>query len=140
MKRPVIHQGFCQEIADAHPFPGTGLLPLVAPAIAQAQGQRIIVEQSGAPRQEGLVCIQSSVNLFIAGPTADGEEAEKLPDRARRMVYEMAAHECDLLQEAPAKDCRLEPVTSNLNRQQFGSQQSDGHMVNGSMSLHLTLK
>ena len=65
---------------------------------------------------------------------------QKLRDRARRMIYEMAAHECDLLREVLAKDCRLESVNNNLNRQHYGSQQPDGYTVNGSMSLQVTLK
>ena len=120
---------------------GAGLLLLIAPAVTQAQGPRITIEQGGAaPRQEGLVRIQSSINFFMAGPTGDGEEAQKLRDRARRTVYEMAARECDLLREVLAKDCKLETVTSNINRQQFGQQQPDGCAVNGSMSLQITLK
>ena len=120
---------------------GTGLLFLLAPAFAQGQGQRIILEQSGgAPRQEGSVRVQSNINLFIAGPAGDGEEAQKLRDRGRRMVYEMAAHECDLLREVLAKDCKLESLSSNIGRQQYGSQQAEGYSVNGSMSMVITLK
>jgi hypothetical protein len=121
-------------------FAGTSLLLLIASPIAQAQGQRIILE-SGAPRQEGFVRVQSNINMFVPGPTGDGEEAQKLRDRGRRMIYEMAAHECDLLREVIAKDCRLESVNTNLNRQNnYGSQQPDGYTVNGSMSLQITLK
>jgi hypothetical protein len=120
-------------------FAGTSLLLLIASPLAQAQGQRIILE-SGAPRQEGFVRVQSNINMFVPGPTGDGEEAQKLRDRGRRMIYEMAAHECDLLRDVIAKDCRLESVNTNLNRQNYGSQQPDGYTVNGSMSLQITLK
>jgi predicted dehydrogenase len=114
---------------------------MIAPAFAQSPGQRIILEQTGAaPRQEGSVRVQSAINLFIPGPTGEGEEAQKLRDRARRIVYDMAAHECDLLREVMAKDCRLEAVNSNLNRQSYGSQQPDGYTVNGTMNLQITLK
>ena len=116
------------------------LLFLTAPALAQSPGQRIIVEQStGAARQEGSVRVQSNVNLFMAGPTGDGEEAQKLRDRARRMVYEMAAHECDILRDVIARDCRLESVNSNIGRQ-YGQQQQEGFNVSGSMSMQITLK
>jgi hypothetical protein len=118
------------------------LLALSAPAFSQS-GQRIIVEQaSAAPRQEGSVRVQSSINFFVPGPTGDGEEAQKLRDRARRAVYEMAANECDLLREVIAKDCRLESINSNINiNRQFGQQQQqDGLNVNGSMNLQITLK
>jgi hypothetical protein len=118
---------------------GIGLLFLMAPAFAQT-GQRIIVEQAGVtPRQEGSVRVQSSINFFVAGPSGEGEEAQKLRDRARRAVYEMAARECDLLRDVIAKDCRLESINTNINRQ-FGQQQPEGLNVNGTMSLQITLK
>jgi len=119
---------------------GAGLLLALAPATAQAPGQRIVIEQAGSPsRQEGQVRIQSSINFFMAGPSGESEEAQRLRDRARRLVYEMAARECDLLREVLAKDCRMESVNVNIGRQ-FGQQQQEGYTVNGSMSLQITLK
>jgi hypothetical protein len=120
-------------------FAGAGLLLLLAPAAAQTPGQRIILEQSGVSRQEGTVRIQTTTNFFVTGPTGEGEEAQKLRDRARRVIYEMAAHECDLLREVLAKDCRMESVNSNIGRQ-LGQQQQEGYNVNGSMSFQITLK
>jgi len=110
-----------------------------APAIAQT-GQRIVIEQAGASsRQEGQVRVQSSINFFVPGPSGDGDEAQRLRDRARRIVYEMAAHECDLLRDVLAKDCRMESVNINIGRQ-FGQQQQEGYTVNGSMNFQITLK
>ena len=118
---------------------GASLVLSLAPALAQS-GQRIVIEQAGSPsRQEGQVRIQSSINFFIAGPSGESEEAQKLRERARRIVYEMAAHECDLLHEVLAKDCRMESVNVNIGRQ-FGQQQQEGYTVNGSMSLQISLK
>jgi hypothetical protein len=121
------------------------LLFLIAPAVAQTPGQRIILEQSGSlPRQEGNVRVQTSINIFVPGPTADSADAQKLRDRAQRAVYEMAARECDLLREVLAKDCRMESVSLNLTRQngqqQFGQQQQEGYNVNGSMNFQITPK
>jgi hypothetical protein len=119
---------------------GAGVLLSLAPAIAQTPGQRIVIEQAGASsRQEGQVRIQSSINFFVAGPSGDGDEAQKLRERARRIVYEMAARECDLLREVLAKDCRMEQVNVNIGRQ-FGQQQQEGYTVNGSMNFQITLK
>ncbi len=119
---------------------GGSLLLSLAPSAAQTPGQRITIEQSGSPsRQEGQVRIQTSINFFVTGPTGDGEEAQKLRDKARRTIYEMAARECDLLREVLAKDCRMESVNSNIGRQ-FGQQQQEGYTVNGSMSFQITLK
>jgi hypothetical protein len=115
-----------------------GLLFLAVPAVAQTPGQRIM-EQAGASRQEGWVRIQSTINFFVAGPTGESEEAQKLRDRARRAVYEMAARECDLLREVIAKDCRMEQVSNNINRQ-YGNQQQEGFTITGSMNFQITLK
>jgi hypothetical protein len=118
---------------------GAALL-LATPVIAQTPGQRIVIENAGPSlRQEGLVRIQTNINFFLTGPTGEGEEAQNLRDKARRIVYEMAAHECDLLRETLAKDCRMESVNTNIGRQ-FGQQQQEGLTVNGSMSFQISLK
>jgi hypothetical protein len=115
---------------------------LVDAAAAQTPGQTVIEVRPGmAQRQEGFVRVQATINFFVAGPTGDSEDAQKLRDRAQRSVYEMAARECDLLREVLARDCRMESVTLNVNRQQqYGQQQPDGCSVNGSMSFQITVK
>lgn len=119
---------------------GIGLLLVISPVLAQSPGQRVVLEQfSGSPRQEGLVRVQSTINFFVAGPSGDSDEAQKLRDRARRTVYETAARECDLLREVLARDCRMESINIGVNRQ-FGQQQTEGFNVNGSMSFQITLK
>lgn len=113
---------------------------LVSPVVAQ---NRIIVEQGGnPPRQENMVRVQNNISFFIAGPTGDGDEAQKLRDKAQRSVYEMAGRQCDLLRDILAKDCRMESVNVNVNanNRQFNQQQSEGLNVNGTMSLQITLK
>ena len=98
-----------------------------------------MVEQPNGLRQEGWVRVQNSISYFVAGPTGEGEEAQKLRDRARRHIYEIAARECDLLREVLAKDCRIETVSSNMSRQ-YGQQQPEGFTINGSMNFQITLK
>lgn len=112
--------------------PAASLL-LMAPGMAQTVGQ------ASGQRQETPVHVQTSFNFFVPGPSGESEEAKKSRDNARRAIYEMAAHECDLLREVLAKDCRLEAVSSNVGRQ-FGAQQQDGYTVNGSMNLQITVK
>ena len=116
---------------------------LVSPAVAQTS-QRISVEQfNAAPRQENMVRVQNTMNFFIAGPTGGGSDAQTLREKAQRVIYEMAAHECDLLRDILAKDCRLEAVNVNVNAnnsRQFNQQQPEGYNVGGSMSLQITLK
>jgi hypothetical protein len=117
-----------------------GLLFLAAPSLAQTPSPRVtLVEQPNGLRQEGWVRVQNSISYFVAGPTGEGEEAQKLRDRARRHIYEIAARECDLLREVLAKDCRIEAVSSNMSRQ-YGQQQPEGFTINGSMNFQITLK
>ena len=122
-------------------FVAAAALLLAFPVAAQ---RRVIVEQGGnAQRQENMVRVQNNISFFVAGPTGDGDEGQKLREKAQRSVYEMAAHECDLLRDILAKDCRMESVNVNVNAnggRQFGQQQQEGYSVNGSMSLQITLK
>jgi hypothetical protein len=107
---------------------------------AHAQIGRIQLN-SGA-QQENAVRVQSGINLFIPGPTGEGDEAQKLRDKAQHAVYEMAGRECDLLREVLAKDCRLESVTVNINAnaRQYNQQQPEGLSVSGAINLQITLK
>jgi hypothetical protein len=123
------------------------LLFSLAPAGAQVQvpgqqipGQRFVIQPPlSMLRVEATVRVTTSVSLFVPGPTGEGEDAQKPRDNARRMVYEMAAHECDLLRDTLAKDCRLESVNVNIGRQ-FGVQQQEGYNVNGTMNFQITPK
>ncbi len=113
-------------------------LLLVSPAIAQTTR----VSSNTGAQQENVVRIQIGVNLFFAGPTSESEEAQKLRDRAQRVVYEMAGHECDLLRDVLAKDCRLETINVNVNTniRQYNQQQADGLNTNGTITMQVTLK
>ena len=101
------------------------------PAFSQQQNAKL--------RQETPVRIQSTTNFFMSGPTGDGEEAQRLRDKGRRAIYEMAARECDLAREIFARECRLESVNVNVGRH-HGSQQPEGYTISGSMSLQVFLK
>lgn len=118
-------------------------LLLVVPAVAQT-GQRISVEQFNAtPRQENMVRVQNSINFFVPGPTGDGDDARKLRENAQRAFYEMAAHECDMLRDVLAKDCRIETINVNINAsnfRQFNQQQLEGLNVNGTLTMQISLK
>jgi hypothetical protein len=109
-------------------------------AVAQSTGQRIVIERGAAPpaRQEGMVRVQMSIQLFLPGPTDDSDEADKQRERARRALYNLASKECDVMRDVIARDCRLESININLNRQ--SSVQMQGYFVNGSMGFQITLK
>jgi hypothetical protein len=115
--------------------PAACLLLLLSPAAAQ----RAVTDQFGG-RQEGFVRVQNTVSFLVVGPTGDSEDGQKLRDRSRRVVYDMAARECDLLREALAKECRLESVNVSLNINSRNPNQPEGYAVNGSMAFQITLK
>ena len=97
------------------------------------------LSQQPNARQDAPVRVQSSINFFVHGPTGDGEEAQRLRDKGRRAIYEMAARECDLAREVFGRECRLESVNVTIGRQ-YGSQQQEGYTINGTMSLQVFLK
>ncbi len=92
-------------------------------------------------RQDGFVRVQSTISFFVAGPSGDGSEAEKLREKARQSIYATAARECDLLKATLASECRLESVNSNINSaRQYGPAQQEGFTINGTMTFRITLK
>src|SRR5688572_21073256 len=112
----------------------TLVLAAIGAAGAQTAGQRVVP----GPRQEGMVRVQLNMQMFLSGPTDESDVAEQSRTRARQMIYDLAAKECDLLRNVIAKDCRLETVNVNLNRQ--NQPNMAGYNVNGSMSFQITLK
>jgi hypothetical protein len=93
------------------------------------------------------VRVQLGINFFLAGPTNDSDEAAKIRDRARRMVYDMAGRDCGVLLDTIAAECRLESITLNVNRQvtpmgQMGQmgQQAEGFVANGQLGFQITPK
>jgi len=85
------------------------------------------------------VRVQTSINLFMPGPSGEGEAATQLRDRARRAIYEIAARECGLVEDVMARTCRLEAINVNINRQ-MGSGMGEGYMVGGNITMMITLK
>jgi hypothetical protein len=101
---------------------------------AQLHVQPTLVQQRGSD----MVRVQVGINLFLPAP-AEGEEADKIRDRARRNIYEFAQRECDILRDVLAKECRLEAINVNVNRQ-MGTNTPQGFNVNGQITLQVTLK
>jgi hypothetical protein len=90
-------------------------------------------------RSERAVRVQVSVNFFMSGSTSEAnDEAGRVREQARRIVYEMAAKECAVLQSVFANTCRLEAVTVNVNRQM--GQPMEGFLINSNMTYSVTVK
>ena len=119
-----------------------------APAGAQEANplvrERIVIQSQGnsptsAEIRAQQVRVQSSVNVFMPGPSGEGEAGDQLRDRARKMIYQMAARECGMLEDVLARTCRLEAINVSLNRQP-GTGMGDGYMVGGNFTMVVTLK
>ena len=72
------------------------LSALVAVFATAASAQTIVVNprQSMAPVSAEQIRITVGVNTFVPAPADNGEEALKAQEAGRRMIYELAAHEC----------------------------------------------
>jgi hypothetical protein len=118
-----------------------GLLCLI-PFASGAQTITIQRPQSPVDPNAGPIRVQISVNFFVPGPTNETEQSVALRDRASRTVYDMAAHQCEILRERLADDCRLESVNVNINRQQqqIGGQQVEGFQAGGTLGYRITQK
>jgi len=111
---------------------------LVSTIAADAQNYNQPVLVQGRNGGSNAIRVQTGTSFFVPGPTGETEDATKNRERARRAIYEMAAHECELLLQVLAQECRLESITVNVNRQ-FG-QQVEGYTAMGNMTFQITLK
>ena len=96
----------------------------------------------GAEGQGAPVRIQTSISFFVPGTGADDELPQKI-DQARKLVYQLATRDCELLRSTIAKDCRLESVNSNIRQNDVRlpqMQQPGGYHVSGSIQSVISLK
>ena len=84
--------------------------------------------------------ITVGVNMFVRAPNDNSPDAVN----ARREIYNLAAHECAILHDLFATECRLDSVNVNIQSQpanQFGGQQRiEGFSVNGNISFRIVPK
>jgi hypothetical protein len=108
---------------------------------APAAAQQIVIQPRAAAAIETKNDIRVTVGMgfFAQAPVADAEAASKAQEQARRVLYEAAARECELLRSVLASECRLDSININVNRT-FGNQQPEGFNANGSFSFHIKLK
>ncbi len=64
----------------------------------------------------GEVRVQVNVN-YVFPVSGNENDVLKAQENARRALYSVADKECTLLRETIAKECRLENINVNVNRQ-----------------------
>jgi len=114
-------------------------------SVAPAQTIVINPSKSGEPppqRAAEQVRVSLGISLFVAVPGDDGAQALKAQEEGRRLVYETAAHECEILRSTIAGECSLETVNVNVQRVAANPnmQRVEGYNINGSMNYRVTTR
>jgi len=120
----------------------TALLAAFATA-ASAQTIEIRTGQQSSPQPSAeQIRVSVGVNVFVSALGDDSDQALKAQEAGRKMIYDLAGHECSVLRDAIASDCRLESINVNVQRvNQFGNQpRNDGFNVNGNISYRIVPK
>lgn len=118
-------------------------LALLTASAAPAQ-QLVIEQRPGAPSTLRGTEVRVGVNMsfFVPSVTSDSEAATKAQEQARRILYESAGRECDVLKATIASECRIEGINVNMNRNQVypGSNQPEGFNANGNFAYKVLMK
>ena len=124
-------------------------LASLAAVFATAASAQTIVVKPNEPRPIGPIVAEQvrvsiAVNMFVAAPNDESEQALKAQEDGRRLVYNVAARECDVLRDMLAKDCRLISVNINVQRvnagQNFNRPRGDGFNINGNVTFRVVPK
>jgi hypothetical protein len=124
------------------------LIPVIFIAFAAtASAQTIVINpnKSGvvAPARVEQVRVSLGVSMFAPAPGDDSAQSLKAQEDGRKMVYEAAGHECDVLRATIAASCTLESININVQRvtanQNYG-QKVDGYNINGNISYSIVTK
>lgn len=122
----------------------SALLLCVSAASAQTIG--VIADKARvAPiaTLEAPVRVSLGINMFVPASDGDTAQALKAQEDGRKMIYEAAVRECEVLRASIASDCHLESININVQHvsahQNYG-QRADGFNISGSMSYRIGVK
>ncbi len=124
------------------------LLPLVAAAlVTAASAQTIVINPNKTPMLAAAAPAQVraslGISMFVPAPGNDSAQSLKAQEDGRKLIYQAAAHECDLLLSTIAGQCQLESINVNVQRvyaNQNYAQHSDGYNINGNMNFRIVSK
>jgi len=91
------------------------------------------------PMMKNDVRVQVNMSFYVRSSMDETDAAVKAQEQARKVLYESAGRECEVLKASVASDCRLESININMNRN-YNQQQGDGFYANGNFSYHVTMK
>jgi hypothetical protein len=91
----------------------------------------------------GQARVTLNTNRFVPASNDNGDQASKAEEDGRRMIYELAGHECGLLRDTIASECRIESINIDMLRlpvNQNLAQRPDGFNVNANVVLRIVPK
>lgn len=92
---------------------------------------------------EAPVRVSLGINMFVPASDGDPAQALKAQEDGRKIIYEAATRECEVLRASIAGDCHLESINVNVQRVSAGqnyAQRTDGYNISGSMSYRIGVK
>jgi hypothetical protein len=133
-------------------FSGTAFAEDVAPVLHAAPLSRV-VPMAGMTAAEAVTSYEAgpggqaritlSTNRFVPAPSDNSDQASKAEADGRRMIYDLAGHECGILRDTIASDCHIESININIMRLPLNpnaTSRPDGFNVNASIVLRIVPK
>jgi hypothetical protein len=129
-----------------------GLISAVALAFAAnfatAASAEIVIRSSnevtGAPVAADQVRVTINLNTFVPAQTDNSDQSQKAEEAGRRTVYEFADHECAILRDTIASECRLDSINVNMQRvapnMNFPQARPDGFNINSTINFRIVPK
>jgi hypothetical protein len=133
---------YAEDVAPAARVAPLAVPPLVHVApmegAAPAEGVTSYVAVPG-----GQARVTLSTNRFVPAPSDNSDQASKAEADGRRMIYDLAGHECGILRDTIAGDCHIESININILRlppNPNATSRPDGFNVNASIVLRIAPK
>lgn len=116
--------------------------------LATAASAEIVIRTSNdtpaAPVAADQVRITINLNTFVPAQTDNSDQSQKAEESGRRTVYEFADHECAILRDTIASECRLESINVNMQRVapnlNFPQARPDGFNINSTINFRIVPK
>lgn len=122
---------------------------ILAALVTAASAQTIVINPNKtggmipSPAAE-QVRISLSISTFVPVVGNDSAQSLKAQESGRKMVYDAAGQECDLLRATLASSCTLESININVQYVPGGNpnfgQRSEGYNINGNISYRILTK
>ena len=104
-------------------------------------GERIVIDHG--PRTTAIkseVRVRVSMSLFVPTSLDDSDVSMKAQEHARRILYESAGKECDMLRATIAGECRLEGINVSMQMTRGYGQRQPRLNASGNFNYRISLK